>query len=405
MGGARKLGGYLALARARPEGAGAAPPPRPGGPLVWCHATTRTHAEVALQLADRLAQVRPDVHHLLTAEPEILPAEAVGNVILQPVPPDSAGAAQRFLAHWRPDLCIWTAGDLKPTLLTQAHRRGVGLYLVDADEARLSRPGWRLLPDSTRATLRRFTMIMARSRATETFLRRRVGLWDADITVTGALREVSRPLPCNESDREELSTLLGGRPVWLAARLQREELGTVLRANTMIMRMSHRVLLVIVPANTEESPAFHAALQAAGLRYVTWSEGTLPDEATQAILADTSGEMGLWYRIAPISFMGSSLVSGGQGCDPHEPAAHGSAILYGPNIRACLTAYSRFAEAGAARIVNDADTLADAVLRIIPPDQSAAMAHAAWDVATQGAGVMDQLVDTILLALDAREAS
>ena len=404
MAGARGIAGFLTPARGRPgEASGAGTPPRPEGVLVWFHAATRAHAAVAMQLADQLVAAQPGLTLLLTAQADHLPDQAgAAGVVMQALPADSAGAAQAFLSHWAPDLCVWSLGDLKPALLMQAHRRGIPLYLVDADEARLSRPGWRLLPDATRAVLKRFSVIMARSAATESFLRRRIGLREANIAVTGPLREVSRPLPCNESDHEELSRLLGGRPVWLAARLQPEELGAVLQADSAITRLSHRVLLVIAPAEPENSAPFHAALRRHGLRYVTWSEGTLPDETTEAILADTPGEMGLWYRLASISFMGGSLMSGAHGSDPHEAAAHGSAILYGPNIRNHLAAYSRFAEAGAARIVRDADTLADAVQRVIPPDQSAAMAHAAWDVATQGAEVMDRLSETILKALDAR---
>ena len=114
--------------------------------------------------------------------------------------------------------------------------------------------------------------------------------------------------------------------------------------------------------------------------------------------------MGLWYRLAPITFMGSSLQSGQWGRDPNEPAAHGSAILYGPYVRRYLSSYTRFAEAGAARIVRDAETLGTAVKRLIPADQSAAMAHAAWDVASQSAGVTDKILDLVQDTLDIMEA-
>lgn len=400
---ARKLGGYLSPARerARADDDGHRPP----GALVWFQATTPAHADVALQLAERLPQARPGTHLLMTAEAGMLPEPGPAeDVICRPLPNDTATAAQEFLDRWAPDICVWTAGDLRPTLLGAAHRRGVPLVLADADEARLTRSGWRLLPDATRAALRRFEVILARSPGTESFLRRRQGLRDARISVTGALHEQSRPLPCDEGDREELASLLRGRPVWLAAHLHRDEIDTVLRANSAITRMSHRALLVIVPEDGSDPAAFRAALKDAGLRHVVWSEGDLPDEGTQVILADTPAELGLWYRVAPISFMGGSLIAGMHGSDPNEPAAHGSAILYGPNIRSHLATYSRFAEAGAARIVRDADTLAAAVQQLIPPDQSAAMAHVAWDVATRSAAVMDDLVDLICDMLDRRKA-
>ena len=161
-----------------------------------------------------------------------------------------------------------------------------------------------------------------------------------------------------------------------------------------------RALLVIVPDDIEQCQGMREHLDQNGWRYITWSEGQLPEETTQVIFADTHGELGLWYRIAPITFMASSLHSGQTGRDPNEPAVHGSAILYGPNIKNHLASYSRYAEAGGARIVRDTDTLSAAVRRLIAPDQSATMAHAAWDVASSGAEITDKIIDCVQDTLD-----
>jgi 3-deoxy-D-manno-octulosonic-acid transferase len=384
-------------------------PHRPEGELLWCHATSQPHISMALRLADRLGQAKPDLHVLLTTAPD-LPAPDLqqSGVFYAQLPEESSEATRSFLAHWSPDLCAWTGGDLRPVLLAEAQKQGVPLTLLDADRARLSPPGWRLLPGGPKQTLQRFDHIMARDRATESHLRRRIGLRDATITVTGRLQDISKPLPYNESDREELAALLLGRPVWLAAKLQPEEAATVLAAHQAVIRFSHRALLILAPDQVGDEAALQPFIEAAreaGLRCLRWSEGRLPDEITQVILADTPGEMGLWYRVAPICFMGSSLTSGTHGSDPNEPAAHGSAILYGPNIRNHLDPYSKYAEAGAARIVRDSDTLAAAVQQLIPPDKAAAMAHAAWDIATQGAEVLDQMVEILTDALDRQEAA
>ncbi len=391
--------------RAAPLRQGPAPPPRPEGEIVWYHAATPAHAELAEEFCERLTQARPGLHVLLTGAPEVLArCPPSPGVLACPLPNDDGAGAQSFLGHWRPDICIWTAGRVRPVLLAAAHKRGVPLYLVDADETHLPGKGWRFIPSATRTALRRFGLIMARNAAAEAALRRLLSWRDADIAVTGPLRVASKPLPFDQGDHEELSALLRARPVWLAAHLHPEEAATVVQANAEVMRVSHRALLIVAPENPGDSGPFHDALKAGNLRYVACSEGTLPDETTQAILADTDGELGLWYRLAPIAFMGGSLLPGGRGSDPDEPAAHGSAILYGPNIRDHVAAYASYAEAGAARIVRDAATLAGAVRRTIPPDQSARMAHAAWDVATRNAAVMDRLVDIVLTALDARGA-
>lgn len=378
---------------------------RPEGEIVWYHATTPAHAELAEEIGERLTQARPGLHVLLTGSHAVLAEWApCPGVLTCPLPGEDGVSAQSFLGYWRPNICIWTAGDVRPALLAAAQKRGVPLYLVDADEAHLPGAGWRLIPSATRSALRRFRLIMARDTAAETALRRLLRPREAAMTVTGPLRVASKPLPYDQGDQEELSVLLRARPVWLAAHLRPEEAGIIVRSNAEVMRVSHRALLIMAPESPGESGPFHDALKAGNLRYITWSEGALPDETTQAILADTEGELGLWYRVAPITFMGGSLVPGGRGSDPDEPAAHGSAILYGPNIGDHVATYAHYAGAGAARIVRDAATLAGAVRRTIPPDQSARMAHAAWDVATQNAAVMDRLVDVVLTALDERGA-
>jgi 3-deoxy-D-manno-octulosonic-acid transferase len=103
--------------------------------------------------------------------------------------------------------------------------------------------------------------------------------------------------------------------------------------------------------------------------------------------------------------MGSSLVDGSFGRDPNEPAAHGSAILHGPHVARFADRYARYADAGAARTVRDAATLFAEVQSLMPPDQSALMAQAAWDVASRGAEVTDRIIDMLLDRLDRQAAA
>lgn len=394
------LAAYMAIAR---RAAQVPPPPRiarPDGPLIWGHATDAVRAAALVQIAARLSRQRPGAHMLLTAAAGVeVPGRLGPQVIPQPVPDETVAAAEAFLGYWAPDLCLWTGGDLRPALVTCSAQFGVPLFLVDADDARLARPSRRWLPDVTRAVLGRFRAVMARSDGAARALRR-AGLPEDRITVTGPLRDGAFALSYNESDHEELSGLLRGRPLWLAAMLQPEELDTVMAAQREIGRMAHRSLLIVVPDDPAQGPGIRDRLNQQGLRTAVWSEGQMPEETTQVLLADTHGELGLWYQLAPITLMGSSLTPGG-GRDPNEPAAHGSAILHGPNVGRYLARYTRYTEEDAARIVRDRATLATAVQQLFAPDRAAAMAHAAWDVASQGAGVMDRILDLVEATLDA----
>lgn len=200
------------------------------------------------------------------------------------------------------------------------------------------------------------------------------------------------PLECSEALHTEVSDTLKGRPVWLAAQVRAAEVSDVLRAHRLATRWAHRLLLVIAAATSEDEPAIRAALKDSDMRCQCWEDGDLPEEATQIVFAGDGSELGLWYRVAPLAFLGSSLVTGHGGTDPFQAATLGTAILYGPNVGKHLNAYTQLVEAGAARIVRDADSLAAAVQHLTAPDQSAAMAHAGWDVVSSGA----QLVDTLM---------
>ena len=391
---------YLAAAR-RSSAATARPGlPRPHGRLIWAHAVDAARYNALVQLAERLISQIDNIHVLLTTHMELPAPEREGKgLIWQPLPEERRGAAEEFIAHWQPDLCLWTGGDLQVQILNCAERAGVPLILIDAEHKLLTRQSWRWFPDISRTTLKKFSKIFTRDEKTASFLKR-MDLANTPIEVIGSFLEGAVILPYVETDRDELSILLRGRPVWLAAMVQPNEIDSILAVHRNVCRLSHRALLIIVPDDLTHTQTISSTLKQQKWRCAQWSEGQLPEEITQVLLADTRGEMGLWYRVAPITFMGSSLTAGQTGRDPNEPAAHGSAILYGPYVRRYLSSYSRYAEAGAARVIKDERTLAGAIQRLIAPDQAAKMAHAAWDVASQGAGVMDLITDLVQDQLD-----
>ena len=132
------------------------------------------------------------------------------------------------------------------------------------------------------------------------------------------------------------------------------------------------------------------------------SEGAEPDAICEIYIADTLGEMGLWYRVAPLTFLGGSLTEIG-GHNPYEPAALGSALLHGPYTANAQDIYERLDEAGAAKMVRDTQQLGEAVKELLEPHRAAAMAHAAWEVSSQGAQAMERAFAEINTALDRAE--
>ncbi|MDC0737906.1 glycosyltransferase N-terminal domain-containing protein [Cognatishimia sp. SS12] len=394
------LTAYLAIARREAQGWHPPERARSAVPMIWIHCADTRRARAMAHLGLRLAAQRGDAQVLLTvpARTRNLPGLPDG-VTLTSAPGENPNDIGKFLDYWHPEVLIYLGPDVRPALTLKAHQRGIPLFLIDADELRLELRSARWLPDTLRATLSLFTHIFARDAACGFRLRRMLGTL-APVSDSGPVLDESPALGCNETDLEELNSSLRARPLWLAAHVQPQELPIILMAHRATMRLSPRLLLILVPDSAADAAAMRDECKDASWRVRNWDDAEMPEERTQILLAENREELGLFYRVAPISLMGSSLVPGKGGRNPLEPAALGSAILYGPGIRNHLDAYSRLARAGAARIVKDADSLSAALANLMAPDQVAQMVHAGWESVSEGAVVVDHIVDVISDHLD-----
>ena len=402
---ARSLGLAAYRALVRRGGAEDAPPyiPRPEGELVWMHAAEAGNVLAVLDLAKRFMAMRDRAAVLVTlsesAAAQELPTPETRDLFILPAPSEHPDNVARFLDHWRPDFCLWTWGGLRPNLVLETAGRGCPMMMIDADSAGFDGRRDRWLPDVTRQLLAAFDQVLTRSPAV---LRRLVqlGLPRNKGQVTSPLLAGGQALRCAESDLADMSACLVGRPVWYATQVLAEEIPVILTAHRQALRLSHRLLLILHTHDYPTADIAHERARARGFTTMRWGDDPNPDETTQVMVADDPGDRGLFFRVAPVSFLGSSLVSGHGGCDPFEAAALGSAVLYGPKVRNFLPSYGRLATAGAARIVNDAGALGNAVSRLIAPDQAATMAHAGWDVISEGAELADRVIEMVQDRLD-----
>ncbi|GAA6175702.1 3-deoxy-D-manno-octulosonic acid transferase [Sulfitobacter pacificus] len=382
---------------------------RPKGELVWIHAGEPGNLLAVQDFAMRLISSREGLHVLITLPEQAgaqrpLPARADTSLIQMNVPGEHPEVVSAFLDHWQPDSCIWIWGNLRPNLVLEAADRGCPMFLIDADARGFDGRRDRWLPALARRLLSKFDAVFARS-ANDYKRLSRLDLPSSPLNQTGPLLAGGQVLPCVDSDLNDLSAAVGGRPTWFAAGVTEREIGMVLGAHKQALRLSHRLLLILQPDVPEK---VNEVLSQAASRNITtaqWDDGQFPDDTTQLLISSDAAERGLFFRLASVSFLGGTLIQGRSGgCDPLEAAALGSAILYGPRLRQFMPSYSRLAAAGAARIVNDVDALGTAVSRLIAPDQAATMAHAGWDVISQGAELTDRIIDLIQDALD-RELS
>lgn len=334
-----------------------APPPRPPGALVWLHGASVGETRVQLHLCDELSKRRPDASFLITAgtrtAASLFAQRARPRARHLYAPIDTPGAARRFLDHWRPDLGVFAESEFWPNLLLEAQRRGVRLALVNATLSPGARTAWSKMPRSARRVLDAFDVMLAAEAETAAALSRLSG---RPVSCVGNLKFAAPPLPHDPHALDALRAEIAARPVWLAASTHEGEDALVLAAHALLRQDHPDGLLVLVPRHPERGGriaalAGHAPQRAKGA----------PIGESAVFIADTLGELGLFYRLAPVSLVAGSLRPELEGHNPIEPAKLGSAILSGPHVASFADVYALLGAAGAARTVTTPSEIAGAV--------------------------------------------
>lgn len=344
--------------------------PRPSGPLVWLHAASVGEVTTALPLIEQLRVDHPGLHLLLTSgtvtSAKVAAQRLPNGVLHQYVPIDTPNAVRRFYNHWRPTAGLFLESEIWPNLVYQARRNGVPLALVNARMSPASFKGWRRLPALARTIFGSFARILAQSPAD---LDRFLKLGSPHADCTGSLKYAAAPPPADPVDLSELQNAFASRPVWLAAATHDGEETLVIDAHRRVANKNTGLLTIIAPRHPNRGDVIAAMIEDHGLRVTRRAANQPPTKATDVYIADTIGEMGLWYRLSPVAFIGGSLVPHG-GHNPIEAAKLNSAILTGPHTANFGDIIAEFRSAGALSVVTDAESLAN-TLTMLLADQAA----------------------------------
>ncbi|MEZ5822407.1 MAG: 3-deoxy-D-manno-octulosonic acid transferase [Xanthobacteraceae bacterium] len=368
---------------------------RPHGPLVWIHGASVGEVLAAAGLIERLRAL--NLRILLTSgtvtSATIVAKRFPPDVIHQYVPYDSPRYVARFLDHWRPSLALFIESDLWPNLILSAASRRLPMVVINGRMSPRSFPRWQRARNTISALLGQFDICLAQS---ETDAERFAALGARNVIATGNLKlDVAAP-PADPVKLEKLMAMTRGRPVIVAASTHPGEEEILIETHRRLAGFFPGLLSVIVPRHPDRGNAVAGLVAASGLRFAQRSREELPAANTDIYVADTMGELGLFYRLAGIVFMGGSLVEHG-GQNPIEAVKLGAAVVHGPHVFNFGDVYEALDRSGGAREAYGHEALLKQLGQLLA-DPAARDA-----VAASGAHVVDQLGGALEKTLAALE--
>lgn len=372
---------------------------RPRGTLIWMHTVSVGEFLSVLDLLRDL--VASDVRILLTtttsSAADLAADRLPDGVIHQFAPLDTPMAVRRFLDHWRPDLAAFVESEIWPNQIVMAHKRAIPLVLLNARLSASALKRWGKHPRTARALLSRFARIMTQTESTRLALEE-LGAPADRLRTTGDMKATAAALPYDRAAAEVLREQIARRPLWVAASSHDGEDPAISAAHRLLTATRPEALLILVPRHPERGDQIEGLLKSEGWQVARRSKGQTPDAKTQIYLADTLGETGLWYHLAPIVFVAGSFCPAG-GHNPYEPAHFDCAILHGPLYANFSLAYRGLSRAGACLEVEDATALGLTLAGLLGSPRLGALQTAARQFIQTASGTRQSVQQTLLALL------
>jgi 3-deoxy-D-manno-octulosonic-acid transferase len=369
---------------------------RPDGWLIWIHAASVGESLSLLPVIERLRIEWPDWNILVTTgtitSAALMKERLPKGAFHQFVPVDRIPYVEKFLNHWRPDFVLWAESEFWPNLISQSAARNIPMVLINGRVSNKSYKGWRRFPGLIKKLLQPFTLCLGQ---TSIDAARLADLGAANTKSVGNLKFAAPPLPVDDAALEKLSALIGDRPCWLASSTHHGEEEIAGRVHLSLKKDHPDLLTVIVPRHPGRGVAIAIAMKNLGLNFSQRSTKGEVNEKTDIYIADTMGELGLFYRLAKIVFIGKSLVPlGGQ--NPLEAARLNCAVVFGPFMTNFEEITGKFKQKQACLEISDEAGLKNTVARLLEDTvECDRLANAAIGVAEDESGVLDAVLEEL----------
>ncbi|MBW8637765.1 hypothetical protein K1W69_11255 [Hoeflea sp. WL0058] len=344
---------------------------RPVGRVIWFHGVSAGEIRALQTLCDRVERILRSrsgdpVTILLTTRTisgaQMVASFAGAGVIHQYAPVDVDACVERFLDYWDPDLAVFAENEIWPATKLALRRRGVPIAIVNAALDPRSSRVWRTFGTSARPVFEAIDLVVVRH-SDEAAAFRRLGVRNV---LAGAELKVDAPdLPADPDELARLKKIIGDRPVWLAASVHPGEEIAIARTHQYLLGWHPDLLTIVAPRRLDESRRMIGKIEKlTGHSLCVRSVSGPPGKGASIYFADTFGELGLFFRIAPIVLMGGSYIPKG-GHNPYEPAKFGAALLHGPHVRNFERAYRDFGRADACLEISKTSDIGPAIDKLL----------------------------------------
>ncbi|MEL6664848.1 MAG: glycosyltransferase N-terminal domain-containing protein [Pseudomonadota bacterium] len=337
--------------------------PKTSEKLIWFHAASVGESQLLLELARRFLKSDPvDATYLFTCQTQTAadlisktfvtdPVFQGTNAIQKMAPVDTRQTTRRFLHHWQPDLAIFAEGEIWPNQLLELEAREIPAVLVNARMTEKSTLGWMRWRKTANTVFSTYELMIAADVQTKTGLE---ALSGQTVINPGNLKSALPAPSVDEALLNQLRGAIGDREVLLAASTHAGEEALILDA---FPKLSPKPLLVIAPRHPERGDEVDTLISCTKFSASRWSENRSLPEGTEILLADTMGEMGLWYRLARSVYLGGGHAPGVGGHNPLEALRLGKPVLTGPSLFNFSDLSERLKPHGGFTIVEDTEAL------------------------------------------------
>jgi 3-deoxy-D-manno-octulosonic-acid transferase len=336
---------------------------RPSGRVAWIHAASVGETNAAMALVKRIAERGWGIVFttVTVTGARVAASKLPPGAVHQFAPLDVDKAVRAFLDHWKPDLALFVESELWPLTIARLGAAGIPQVVVNGRLSERSFQRWSRQRWLARRLFGPIALCLAQSEGDAQRFR---GVGLREVTVTGNLKFDLPPPSADPKALAALHSAIGRRPIWVAASTHEGEETLVAGAHKELRTVFPTLLTIIAPRHPDRGGALEAEFEESGLVVARRSAGEPVSPETDIYLADTLGELGLFYRLTPIAFLGGSLIPHG-GQNPIEAVELNAAILHGPHVHNFAEVYAALDEAGGAEEVGDLEALMASLRRLL----------------------------------------